>query len=119
MNGSPFSLKIFAWWAEADRSTPASYENFLKSVHPDDMERVVSAVQKAMFQGQSYKIEHRIIRPDGDVRTLIAQGEVHFSSSGQPLTMFGISQDVTDIIRLRKDSEEHRHRLRAVLDKAA
>jgi PAS domain S-box-containing protein len=76
----------------------------------------VTSIQSAMFQGVPYQIQHRIVLPDGNVRTLSAQGEVEFSAGGQPAAMVGICQDVTEVVALQADVEMQRRKLRNVLD---
>lgn len=92
------------------------FENYLQLIHPDDRDRLAMSLQSAMFQGVPYRIRHRVVLPDGEVRTLNAQGEVEFSPDGQPLTMVGICQDVTELVRLQEDAEEGRRKQREMLD---
>jgi signal transduction histidine kinase/CheY-like chemotaxis protein len=49
-------------------------------------------------------IEHRIARPDGDVRTLSCTSEVLLDEDGMPVRMFGTCQDVTDARREQEQS---------------
>jgi len=46
--------------------------------------------------------EHRIVRPNGEVRTVHSQGDLKRDASGRPYQMFGTVQDITD----RKRTEE-------------
>lgn len=93
-----------------------TFDRYLERIHPEDRDRLVTCIQSAMFQGVPYKIQHRIVLPDGQVRTLNAQGEVEFSASGQPLAMVGICQDVTELVRLQEEAEESRRKQREMLD---
>jgi PAS domain S-box-containing protein len=93
-----------------------TFDGYLACIHPEDRDRLVTAIQSAMFQGVPYRIQHRIVRNDGEVRTLDAQGEVEFSSSREPLRMVGICQDVTEVVALQADAEMQRRTLRNVLD---
>jgi len=93
-----------------------TFDRYLQHIHPEDRDRLVTCIQSAMFQGVPYKIQHRIVLPDGQVRTLNAQGEVEFSASGQPLAMVGICQDVTELVRLQEEAEESRRKQREMLD---
>lgn len=75
---------------------------FYERVHPDDRSKVREAVSNALRTGQSYTVEHRIIRNDGKIRTVIENAEVSFDGTGKPLKMIGAVQDITE----RKMSEE-------------
>jgi PAS domain S-box-containing protein len=79
-----------------------TYENFLNTVHPDDREKVVDAVDACIRNGERYDIEHRCVRPDGTVRWMLERGDVIRSEAGIPLHMLGVVQDITD----RKNAEE-------------
>jgi PAS domain S-box-containing protein len=88
----------------------ASYEAFLARVHPDDREKVDQAVAKALKQEAGYDIEHRVVRPDGELRTVHERGEVTFDDSGKPVRMLGTVVDVSEEARLREElarSEAH------------
>ncbi len=93
-----------------------NFDEYLRHIHPDDRDRLVMSIQAAMFQGLPYRIQHRIVLSSGEVRTLNAQGEVEFGADGQPLTMVGICQDVTELVRLQEEAEEGRRKQREMLD---
>ncbi len=72
-----------------------SYEGFLEFVHPDDRARVRFAVNRALAGREPYSIDIRIVRRDGSVRAVHAQGEAA-TDDGKPTRMFGTIQDVTE-----------------------
>jgi len=80
-----------------------TYENFEKTIHPDDFELVNKSVEKTIKDGKSYNIDFRIILPGNKVRTVNAIGEVIYDEmTKKPLTFFGTVQDITG----RKEVEE-------------
>ncbi|MBP6014483.1 MAG: PAS domain-containing protein [Alphaproteobacteria bacterium] len=99
----------------ARASTP-DFSRYLELIHPDDRAATVDAIREAMSPGKKYSVRHRIRRPDGVERVLIAQGEVRFSATGEAEQMAGICQDVTELVRLQEESAEQEKRLRRVLD---
>ncbi len=80
----------------------ATYEAFLKCVHPDDRQRIVNAVNACVEKGGNYQIEHRIVWPDSSVHWVLETGDVIRDENGKAVRMLGIVQDIT----LRKKSEE-------------
>lgn len=75
---------------------------FKEFIHPDDLRRVLLFMRGGtdhLAQGGYSEIEHRIIRRDGEVRDIIVRVGKITDSSGKPLTVFGISYDVTDLRR--------------------
>ncbi len=79
-----------------------NYESFIELVHPDDRERVKRAVDDALYKRRPYSIDHKIVRPDGIERVVHEEGEVMYSTSGKPVHMAGVVQDITDYKRLEE-----------------
>ena len=73
-----------------------------KAIHPEDLEFVFRVAEEAIRRGLRTDVEHRIIRPSGEVRTVQSQGDVKKDASGKPCQMFGTVQDITD----RKRADE-------------
>ena len=46
-----------------------------------------------------YELQHRIVRPDGEVRTLSGRGELTRNEDGKLLTITGTGQDITSALR--------------------
>jgi len=76
----------------------------LDMVHPDDREVTEYLFRQALQFGNDYKIENRIVRPDGSIRYIYSQATVDKDISGKPLRLRGLFFDITD----RKEAEEAR-----------
>jgi len=90
-------------------------EDFIGYVHPDDRERVSSALNDARHNREMYVVEFRVLRPDGMIRWLGARGRFYYSTDDEPERMIGVSLDITErklAERVVKESEE-RFRLAA------
>ncbi|MET0050959.1 MAG: EAL domain-containing protein, partial [Candidatus Thiodiazotropha sp.] len=74
----------------------ASYEAFLKTVHPQDREAVDRAYMESLETRQPYKINHRLQFPDGRIKWVIEQCETSFNEDGTPLKSIGTIQDITE-----------------------
>lgn len=109
------------WWSEelfriygvTPTTFGASYEGFLRLVHPDDRDGVDRTVRDALERREPFSFEHRIVRTDGSTRHLYARGHVVCAPDGTPLRMTGIGQDISE----RKQAEEARAQL--ILEQAA
>ncbi|MBN2516502.1 MAG: PAS domain S-box protein [Deltaproteobacteria bacterium] len=84
---------------------------YIRTVHPDDLEKVQRDIQAALDNIKPYESEHRIIRTDGEVRIHHTQGEVERDIHGNPLKLAGIVQDITE----QKRAEEEKKQLEAQL----
>lgn len=91
-----WSDQIAPLFGYSEGNLETTYDNFLTAVHPDDRQSVIDAVNQCIEQGKEYKIEHRCIWPNGEVRWLLEQGDVVRTTDGRPLHMLGTVQDITD-----------------------
>ena len=71
-------------------------------IHPEDLDFVFRLAEEAVRGGLRTDVEHRIVRPSGELRMVHSQGDVEKDASGRPCKMFGTVQDITD----RKRAEE-------------
>jgi PAS domain S-box-containing protein len=82
--------------------------------HPDDREAVFRIAEEAIRTGTRADFAHRLIRPDGEIRTVHSLGDLKKDSAGRPYQMFGTTQDITD----RKRAEEERQTLSSALQQS-
>lgn len=88
-----------------------SFEQFLERVHPEDRDRFVDAIERAIREQTDVDVDHRIVLPDGTVKYAHHVGHPVFNASGDVNQFVGSTLDVTD----RKRAEEERGRLQADL----
>jgi PAS domain S-box-containing protein len=68
-------------------------------VHPDDRYLVAEEVKKAIQAtdpGYVSQVEHRIIRRDGEVRTIVVRFGITKDQTGRTIKTHGANQDITD-----------------------
>ncbi|HET6420264.1 MAG TPA: PAS domain S-box protein [Geobacteraceae bacterium] len=71
-------------------------EVFLQLVHPDDRDRVRSAVEKLLSDRLPYSVEFRVILKDGSERIIHEKGEAVVNEHGKPVRLVGTDQDITE-----------------------
>src|SRR5207248_6921304 len=54
---------------------PPTYEGYLERVHPEDRSTTKKIIEQAFVESKPFDFEERIIRPDGEIRTLHSQGQ--------------------------------------------
>jgi sigma-B regulation protein RsbU (phosphoserine phosphatase) len=91
-----WSEEMFHIYGLTSSGGDITFAQFVDRLHPDDRHALMEQINEARRTGQSYEVLHRIIRPDGEVRTLLARGEVSLEADGTPREMFGTGQDVTE-----------------------
>ena len=90
-------FRIFGIPPTPDRTVPA--ERLLELTHPDDRDRLLAAIARARDEGGVMaRLEHRVVRPDGAVRTVIAeQGEIEQDVDGRRTRLVGTVLDITEL----------------------
>ena len=106
-----WSDEIFRIFGREPQSFVPSESRFFEAVHPDEVERVRQVVAEAFQRGEIYRIDHRIVRPDGQIRWVHEEALTEYDAEGRPLRLTGTVQDITE----RKLVEEA---LRASRDEA-
>ena len=94
----------------------ASYETFLKAVHPDDRDRVDRAYRDSVRVRQPYEITHRLLMADGRVKHVHESCETSYDPVGKPLRSIGTVQDVTASVLAQEAIRESEERFRTVAD---
>ncbi len=89
---------------------PLSRELFLSRVHPEDRNNVDEAIERARRESQTFEIEYRLLRPDGDIRWLISRGRYVRNDLGDVSELIGVAIDITAQVKadlqLRLQREE-------------
>lgn len=116
---------VVTWSAQVHRifgtdpNGPAPrYDVYKSMVHPDDDERMSAAIRQAIATGGTYEVEHRIIRPTGEIREVRGRGRVDLDANGQPLRLSGSLEDLTDKKRAAEELNRTRDLFSGVLDAA-
>ena len=103
-NTNRWSDQLYRIYGHEPQSFNASYERFLSLVHEDDRDRISALHQQAYASGEPWRVIERIVRPDGEVRHLLTNGEVVMGPDSVPVRMRGTCIDVTD--RVLADAEK-------------
>jgi len=78
------------------RPAEPGFDDFKSSLHPEDMERVIAAVQSAFEHDTPFNLDHRVVSVSKGIRTVHAQGKVFRDANGNPVRMVGTVQDITE-----------------------
>ncbi|MDH4182831.1 MAG: PAS domain S-box protein [Nitrospinota bacterium] len=117
-NELKWSDEIYRIFGLTPQQFGATYEAFLKYIHPDDRAKVTSAVNKCLNNHEPYLVEHRVLRPDGSIRIVTEQGEVYRDSDGAALRMVGVVADITERKRVEDAMMESEQRLESFMNSA-
>src|SRR5246127_560843 len=98
-NHVTYSDEYFRIFGLAPRKGPIDIATVREMIHPEDREYVFRIAEDAIRSGESPECEHRILRPNGEIRIVHSRGDLKKDASGRPYQMFGVSQDITDRTR--------------------
>jgi rsbT co-antagonist protein RsbR len=99
-----WSTAILALYGVTRETFAGTFDAYMALVHEDDRARVSKRVEQALVsQDPAYYIEHNLVRPDGEVRSMTAYGFLFRDTAGKPYRLSGIVQDVTE--QKRKEEE--------------
>src|SRR5690242_11754881 len=106
-NRVTWSDELYRIYGLTPQKGPIDMAMVSEMIHPDDREHVFRAAEESVRSGVHSEAEHRVVRPDGEVRTVQGLGTVKRDASGRAYEMFGTVQDITE----RKRAERERQLL--------
>ncbi len=110
-----WSEEVYRIFGRDRASFAPTRQSFMDCVHPDDRAGVERTVKDALAQSMPYHFEHRIIRPDGQVRTVIERAELIKDPSGRIIQLQGTVQDITDRKRIEDNLDAERNLLAGLI----
>jgi len=90
---------------KGDEGAPLS--DYLAGIHPEDVQRIADAINRAVVTREKYVQEYRLVQKDGNIRWVEARGECLYSADGKPDRFVGVVVDVTD----QKNAQERQRLL--------
>jgi PAS domain S-box-containing protein len=102
--------KAVRWWPGMDtihglpaETQPMHIDEYYGLIHPEDRERVATALRGAIARKSANKIEYRIVWPDGTLRWLEVRGKFLMDLEGELRGLSGVCLDITDRKRIERD----------------
>jgi PAS domain S-box-containing protein len=82
-------------------------------VHPDDRGIAQASIEGAVSGSAAHCLDHRLVRADGSIMWVHAEGELIRDEAGQPERFLGTQVDIT---QRKRDEEERRHIFERITD---
>ena len=96
-----WSQELFHIFGVKGRHRLASYKTWMELIHEDDRAMVEATIQHAQRTCEAYSFVHRIVRPDGHLRTVECHGTVEVDSGGKPIRIAGTAKGKIRAVRTR------------------
>lgn len=90
----------------------------IDAYHPDDREKVVEYVRCALEEKQDYQFTLRLMRADGEIRSVLSTGIVRLDSEDQVKSVFGIFEDITERLMSEEALKRSEENFRKVIEHA-
>jgi len=101
-------------WGRSREGLYQRPESLWDAVHPEDRAEVGAALKENEDSG--WDLEHRIVRPDGEVRWVRNRGYPVLDEEGRVVRMTGVVTDVTPRRQQQEEVDRERQRLFSVLN---
>lgn len=113
MSWSDEMYKVFGLTRDEFGHNPR--EAIAMAVHPEDRPKVDAVNAAALHDGIPRPTDYRILRPDGSVRWVHAEGEQERDSSGKTVALAGFVMDITERRLAEQQTREARDLLQSIL----
>jgi PAS domain S-box-containing protein len=94
---------IYEIFGIAKNEFESNYENFMRFVHPEDREMMQIAQDETLAGLKKLNLEHRIVRPNGEIIHVHEMGELIYDKKGKAIKLSGTIMDITK--RVEKEIE--------------
>jgi len=85
-------------------------DGWAQSVHPDDMDRSLKAWRTAVETGNTYDVEYRLRKHDGEYRWFVARGTPMKDENGKVIKWYGTSTDIEGQKKVQQDFQQEKER---------
>jgi PAS domain S-box-containing protein len=93
-----------------------SLEGSLELVHPEDRGLVERMFEQVVREPKRFEYQIRIVRPDGELRTIQNHGDIVLDEDDRPIRIVGIVQDITDRKRAEGALRQTNEQFQSIID---
>jgi len=97
---------------------PLDYDEILRSVHPDDRDRVLQTYLEADKNFSDFDIDYRVTGPDGQIRHIHEHADVEYDEQGKPIAHIGIVHNITEHVKAEEEIKTRDSWLRSIFRNA-
>jgi PAS domain S-box-containing protein len=91
-----WSETMYAVFGESTDLTP-QFGHTIDRVYPDDRSEAARLIGRAVGLGEDQSIQCRIVRPDGEIRHILARASCERDAGGALVAVFGTVIDITEL----------------------
>ncbi|WP_134699573.1 PAS domain S-box protein [Ammoniphilus sp. YIM 78166] len=113
-----WSDQVYCIYGYTQNQIKVSPDLFYQHLYPEDLATVNQVFGSPLQEEKTYRVEHRIIRADGQVRWVSQMGKVVQSNPGVSTRFIGTIQDVTEIKHRQEEIEQLKRQKELILHSA-
>lgn len=83
---------------------PLTLDDLRETIHPEDRLLQIEAIDQAVKDRSLLEAEYRLVTPAGELKWVQIRGQASYAQDGTPLSITGITQDITS----RRQAQGHR-----------
>lgn len=91
-----WSKELFRMFGLSPNLPEPSYAEYFQMIHPDDLTLVQEQFKSAIANGNPYKIDYRIVYPDGSTHYHEGRTAIERNVDGEVIRLFGTALDITE-----------------------
>ncbi|UVE65471.1 PAS domain-containing protein [Burkholderia pyrrocinia] len=95
-----------------DRELPNDARAHLDAIHPDDIDRVMSILDRHLLHECTYDVEYRVRTKSGEFRWIQSRGQALWNNADEPYRMVGWIMDISDRRHADEQLRESREELK-------
>jgi len=103
-------------WGRSCQSLYDSPQSFLDPIPPEDQSRLLASIARNQMGEDAGDIDFRVIRPDGEVRWMLAHAVPIHNERGEVYRIAGVALDITERRRAEEALRESERRLRTLFE---
>ena len=109
-----WSDEVYNIFEVSKENSTISYDYFLSTIHPDDLQVVKGAFQTSIDEKSDYNIVHRILLSDGKIKYVREQAATEYDVDGVAIKSYGTIHDISKQHKAELFKEKHSKILRMI-----
>jgi diguanylate cyclase (GGDEF)-like protein/PAS domain S-box-containing protein len=86
------------------------------TIHPEDLDAVLAENERVAITGEPFRMEFRVVHPDGKTLWVRDDAVLILDESGQPLHWLGLMLDVTELIDAQAELQQAKTKYGALVE---
>ncbi len=106
---------MFAMFGLENKINTNTFEDWVNSLHPDDKDNAIAEVNAAIKGEKNFDTSFRIVKPNGTMAYIKADGLVLCDMVGNSARMIGLNRDITEQKLIEESLQNSKNRLIKIL----